>query len=724
MVRRPSFVLMAMGMRGMMTPALGLVLLASTAHAQVSWEVVADHVRYGRNDRALQALGEAEGAEARYLRGRLHERLGNLTAAADAWSELSGLPATVQNDARFRRGRALALRGECAEGTRLLSTLTEPLRTAQVARSLIAQCAAREASDESSREEAINLLNTAIMENGARVDTFALRMQRVELQLANGNRDAAVRELVALYVARPAHPEASSVRMVLESLGPMPTLSATQKMQRAERWMNQRRFRDAVRELEGTPPRAHRARWLHLRGMARYRSRGDYAEAAADLRLASRQRSTTAIDDEFHAARALSRADQDADAIRAYRRLTRRHRRHPRAAQAEYLAAWLEERLGRPAARRSFQRFLSRGRGTQTQRRNATWQLALHEYRRGSFRRAADLFANYADMGSGAMVTGRGLYWAGRASEKGRRTGRAADYYQRARGIDPLHWYGLLSDQRLRDLGVATPLPFGHAPPASEAISVSLPDDAAFFHRLGLASDALRALRRAERRLRQGAPAGRQIELLIAAYGRLDAARRSYQLGITRRGELAQQPRGAARWAWEAAYPRPAWHAVRRAADEQSIPWAHVYATMRQESGYAADAVSRADAIGLLQVLPSSGQRIARRLGVPFSRDRLFEPEQNVRIGAGEIAHAWRSFDGVQPLAIAAYNAGVARVRRWLSETGPMDLDLFVELIPFDETRNYVRRVTSHFARYRYLYEGERVTLPARVGIAPHEPPG
>ena len=140
---------------------------------------------------------------------------------------------------------------------------------------------------------------------------------------------------------------------------------------------------------------------------------------------------------------------------------------------------------------------------------------------------------------------------------------------------------------------------------------------------------------------------------------------------------------------------------------------------MRQESGYDPDAVSRADAIGLLQVLPSSGRRIADQRGLPFSRDRLFDPHQNIRLGAAEIAAEWGRFriegTDVQPLAIAAYNAGGARVQRWLHETGPVDLDLFVERIPFDETRNYVRRVTSHFARYRYAATRETVTLPERV---------
>jgi soluble lytic murein transglycosylase len=108
-------------------------------------------------------------------------------------------------------------------------------------------------------------------------------------------------------------------------------------------------------------------------------------------------------------------------------------------------------------------------------------------------------------------------------------------------------------------------------------------------------------------------------------------------------------------------------------------------------------------------------------MGLPFERDRLFDPAWNVRLGVAEMSELFRRFDGVLPLVIAAYNAGTARVERWLAEeatNAPVDLDLFVERIPFDETRGYVRRVISHFARYRFAEDPSRfpdVPLPATL---------
>lgn len=686
--------------------ALLLVSTAIPTHAQTP---IADLVRRGQDTRALARLDNGElDLPHQYLRARLLDRLGRIEPAIEAYA-LTGLLPSIQADATFRRGRLQALVGRCDDAKSAHDALPAS-RDRETLRALVAQCRVRDATD---LAPVIAELRAVAADDPARVDTFAIRLALVEALERSGDTAASQQELRALYIDLPAHPDAEHVARRLGTI----ELTPTEKLRRAQRWYDARSFRAAVTELEGTPPRAERAAWLHLRGMSRFRARNDYLEASRDLDAAARAGGPTAADDEFHAARALSRADRDAEAIRAYRRFARRHRRHGRADQAEYLAAWLEDRLGRATARRSFERFLRRARGNL--KRNTIWHLALTDYKRRRFTSAAALFERYAEAGSGPMVEGRGLYWAGRSFEAAGRTQRALGFYRRARALDPLHWYGLHAHQRMRGLGRAEPIPLQPATEPLGALTVTLPEEVAFYNRLGLWRDALSELRSRERALRRAAPPGRTIETLVTMYQQVGGARRSYQLGNTRRALLGQEPEAGARWAWDAAYPRPFFEIVRAAARANSLPWEHLYATMRQESGYDVDAVSRADAIGLLQVLPSSGRRIARRRGLPFARDRLFEPRHNIQLGAAEIAGEWNRFriegTDVQPLVIAAYNAGGARVERWLNETGEMDLDLFVELIPFDETRNYVRRVSSHFARYRYAATRHLVTLPGRV---------
>ena len=121
---------------------------------------------------------------------------------------------------------------------------------------------------------------------------------------------------------------------------------------------------------------------------------------------------------------------------------------------------------------------------------------------------------------------------------------------------------------------------------------------------------------------------------------------------------------------------------------------------MRQESGFQASVVSRAGAVGLMQVMPELAIKLA---GKQVTRTELRDPAINIELGLREMSALAEQLDDVYPLSIAAYNAGKKRVRRWLKESGRMELDRFVERIPFNETRNYVRRVSTHYARYTYL---------------------
>jgi len=107
----------------------------------------------------------------------------------------------------------------------------------------------------------------------------------------------------------------------------------------------------------------------------------------------------------------------------------------------------------------------------------------------------------------------------------------------------------------------------------------------------------------------------------------------------------------------------------------------------------------------------------AKLAGKPVTRYMLRVPETNIALGLEEMAALAAEFNHVYPLSIAAYNAGKSRVKRWLKESRRMELDRFVERIPFNETRNYVRRVTTHYARYSYLDDPDSgwPALPAFV---------
>ena len=125
---------------------------------------------------------------------------------------------------------------------------------------------------------------------------------------------------------------------------------------------------------------------------------------------------------------------------------------------------------------------------------------------------------------------------------------------------------------------------------------------------------------------------------------------------------------------------------------------------MREESALDPYVLSSAGAIGLCQLMPATGQRMARKLGLGrVSAQALQDPDLNIRLGAAYLGELLKRYDGRKPLAVAAYNAGEGAVDRWLSAAGDEPLDAFVEDIPVAETRHYVKRVLTSEAVYRTL---------------------
>ena len=167
---------------------------------------------------------------------------------------------------------------------------------------------------------------------------------------------------------------------------------------------------------------------------------------------------------------------------------------------------------------------------------------------------------------------------------------------------------------------------------------------------------------------------------------------------------------------YELLYPRPFDAEVRRGAEMTGLPQSLIYAVIRQESLYRADAASSANALGLMQLLPSTAKTTARRAGLPApSPASLLQPSVNVPLGSSFLNYLLHRADGQWPLAIAGYNAGPAAARRWLAPS-PVETDVWVENIPFNETRAYVQRVHWHTLVFEWLTDRKPRDLSAWLG--------
>jgi soluble lytic murein transglycosylase len=288
----------------------------------------------------------------------------------------------------------------------------------------------------------------------------------------------------------------------------------------------------------------------------------------------------------------------------------------------------------------------------------------------------------------------RGAYWRGRALLAAQRAEEAQAAY-RAAAEHPLTFYGQLgalaageSESSLRTRIAAL------ADPEAD------PDHAALWERRELAQAARLLVEVGEARR------ARQVLLQLADLApdpvdRALAARLAVRLGqedtavwIARR-VMARHGTVLPQAGWPTPFSPP-----------PEVEPALALALMRQESNFETNAVSPAGARGLMQLMPATARAMARELGEPSLATRLFEPLANMRLGTAYLAKRLEDFDRAVPLALAAYNAGAHRVRQWLNlhgdprvgETDPID---WIELIPFNETRNYVMRVIESQTIYQ-----------------------
>ena len=166
-------------------------------------------------------------------------------------------------------------------------------------------------------------------------------------------------------------------------------------------------------------------------------------------------------------------------------------------------------------------------------------------------------------------------------------------------------------------------------------------------------------------------------------------------------------PKGIGEAKWKLAYPRAFPALVAKNTKANQLPEALQLAIMREESAFSPRIESFANAIGLTQMLVKTAKRFAN--GATVTREVLQDPAKNLEIGSRFLGFLWKHFDAAAPLAIAGYNAGEGAVDRWLGERGDLAMDEFMETIPYDETRNYTKRVLASYFTYSWLYGADPV---------------
>lgn len=398
--------------------------------------------------------------------------------------------------------------------------------------------------------------------------------------------------------------------------------------------------------------------------------------------------------------------------------------------------------------------------------RDAKWHLAWLHYLRSDFKGAVERFQEARSenrnrrRGGSPVLEEKLLYWESMAKLRLDQTKDAEDGFLKIIQANPYSFYSLLARARLEQFsmagkdkaserspaltawrefaGTATPLADdeeseeklaeegepsevvvtegavieGEAAEAPAAGADEIFKDAKSIERLQLAQTLMNVgqgewarweLYEIEKKTRSSQVRRR----LITLYEQLGAYHRSARISELYFGmERHKFGLQSAADLWKSMFPRAYQKAVDSQASRHGIPKEWVWGIMRAESLFRPDVVSPVGAKGLMQIMPYTGANLAKLRGdKSFDVQDLFVPDKNIALGSQYLSRLGTIFAGSFPVVAASYNAGPHRVKTWLMNFGHLEVDEFIEHIPFLETRNYVKKVLGNQFYYQALYE-------------------
>ena len=340
---------------------------------------------------------------------------------------------------------------------------------------------------------------------------------------------------------------------------------------------------------------------------------------------------------------------------------------------------------------------------------------------------AASRFEQYLTKYPTSPQVVNALYWLGRSYEHAGNTAHARSFYLAAVERFPQTYFGEKAAQRLHEIGTQLTNPaevISLIPPAPPLPALNGPVPAAAMQRWARAQ-ALQSIAfdsSAELELRS-AYADTHASGLLLAIAKAAEQAGHYGAGIVTARQIVTNFE-ARRFdqipdeALHTAYPLPYRDLIERESLHHHLDPMLVAGLIRQESAFATDAVSYANAVGLMQLWPPTAVKLARSLKFRYARGRLFDPEYNVKLGTSYLSDLLAAYRTPEA-ALAAYNAGENRVEEWSAGQNYQETAEFVESIPITQTREYVQIVSRNAELYRQIYRRGPATLAKDSSTTP-----
>ncbi|MFO0748112.1 MAG: transglycosylase SLT domain-containing protein [Myxococcota bacterium] len=651
----------------------------------------------GQDDPLARATGE-------FLRARLLTKRGDTAAARAAWEALAMQPGAFSDEARQALAE-LEARSPPVRNPRPGGAAHWLLTRSPGAPDYLAgvKKAVKDLTRRHQGERAAELLADALGQGMADDTRKELLLLRAELVPA---AEAKATLLDAWWLD--------------DSLKPDARITSRLKKLRAAPDADALVFREALNAPRAGNDKARRALARKARPVAELAlalgDRWDDDTATAALKQVDRVEKTLAATPYPAYTRAvlLRKIDRDAEAVSAFAEVIARFPDHPLADLARAQSSVLLRALGRAREADQLDEALLAGGALGALQRDALWRLGFGAILRGDgataearLRELEQRYGGEPDRHSFCWFE-RARYWRGRAALLMGDRGQAEEHFKAVVARFPAGWYALLA----RDRAKLGPRPKRAELEAMWDVSRADPMATALaLYRLGAESEA-RETFEALMDAQQLPGNGRK---LLADLWDLDGKSQKADRVLRYAAIPATMPGDDPDDLYLAWFPFVHGDDVSAAAHENHLPSQLLAGIVSVETRFQAKGRSRVGAIGLAQLMPTTGQAIGRKLfGDSFKAAQLWDPATNLAVAAKYLSSLLDRFSGNPALAVAAYNAGPAPVKKWLAERGRLELDAFVETIPYEQARRYVMRVLSDAEIYRRLYglESEPIPLP------------
>ncbi len=348
---------------------------------------------------------------------------------------------------------------------------------------------------------------------------------------------------------------------------------------------------------------------------------------------------------------------------------------------------------------------------TSTYAPSAHWRTAWMNYRQRKYADASQLMEEQIQHYAGGQEVPSAIYWRARIYEdEEHNLPAAAAFYRAVAQTYTNYFYAGLARQRLSVLGVqpsvTSAVLAGVRRPEVPELTGELPEDDPHLIKARLLANAS---------LNEYIGPEIQASATAGEWGALAQAEIYASFGEVTRSLQSMKHSGISFFAlpmeqvpqiyWQLLFPKPYWDGIVSNAQANGLDPYLVASLIRQESEFNAGAVSRANAYGLMQLLPSVGKSIAKKRGLKgFTANELLVPAVNLQLGTINLREVLDRFGGQPEYALGAYNAGDVPVRQWMSSNDYKDTAEYVESIPYTETREYVQAILRNREMYRALY--------------------